>query len=217
MNTVIKNWDRESRRPLWERIGIPSCRRTPLRERIAMSVYRLKTQKSRIAGSTARMQQRDKEFFSKCVAAQLAKDSARAAMYANECAEVRKMARVTLRSELALERITLRLETIEQFGDLANLMSPVVGVVQAVRNQIQGIMPQVSFELGMIGETLSSVVIEVGEAMGSDYDVSASSPDAQNILTEANTIAEQRMRENFPELPTTDQTITTPMAELTRT
>ena len=74
-------------------------------------------------------------------------------------------------------------------------MVPVAGVVQAIKSQIQGVMPQVSFELGMISETLSSIVIEVGEAMNSDYDISPSSSEAQKTLAEANSMAQQRMSE----------------------
>jgi len=212
---MIKNWEREPKEPFREKISGMLGHRTPLKEKIAMCVYRLKTQKTKIAESSARMQQRDRDYFNKCIAAQMAKDSARAAMYANECAEVRKMAKTTLRCELALEQIALRLETVEQFGDLAAMMGPVVGVVQAIKNQIQGVIPQVSYELGMIGETLNGMVIEIGEATGSGYDISASSEEAQRILTEANTIAEQRMKERFPELPTAAPAIPTAPSEQT--
>jgi len=212
---MIKNWEREPKEPLREKIGGMFGHRTPLKEKIAMCIYRLKTQKSKIAESSSRMQQRDRDYFNKCVAAQMAKDSARAAMYANECAEVRKMAKTTLRCELALEQISLRLETVEQFGDLAATMGPVVGVVQTIKTQIQGIMPQVSYELGMIGETLNGMVVEVGEATGSGYDISTSSEEAQKIITEANTIAEQRMKERFPELPTAAPAVPTAPSEQT--
>ena len=43
--------------------------------------------------------------------------------------------------------------------------------------------------------------MEVGEATGQGYDLEASGAESQKILSEANTIAEQRMREKFPELP----------------
>jgi len=212
---MIKNWEREPKEPLREKISGMIGHRTPLKEKIAMCLYRLKTQKTKIAESSARMQQRDRDYFNKCVAAQMAKDSARAAMYANECAEVRKMAKTTLRCELALEQITLRLETVEEFGDLAVTMGPVVGVVQAIKSQIQGIMPQVSYELGMIGETLNGMVVEVGEATGAGYDISTSGEEAQRIITEANTIAEQRMKERFPELPTAAPAVPTAPSEQT--
>ena len=129
----------------------------------------------------------------------MAKDSARATMYANECAEIRKMASITLRSQLALEQVSLRLETIREFGDIAALMGPVSEVVRSVKTQISGIMPEMSYELGEIGDTLNSMVVEVGDATGQSYNDEASSSEAQKILNEANTVAEQRVKEKFPE------------------
>jgi division protein CdvB (Snf7/Vps24/ESCRT-III family) len=120
-------------------------------------------------------------------------------MYANECAEVRKMAKVTLQCQLALEQASIRLETIEEFGDMARLMAPVAGVVHSIKNQISGLIPEVGYE---IGEVLNSVVVEAGETMGSHYEIEASAGEAQRILTEANVVAEQHMKERFPELPT---------------
>src|SRR3990170_585178 len=114
----IMDWEEGSEGSFLSKIRGIFDRKAPLRERIALCIYRLRNQKAKIATLAARMEQRDREFFSKCVVAQMAKDSVRASMYANECAEVRKMARLTLRCEFALEQIILRLETVEEFGDV---------------------------------------------------------------------------------------------------
>ena len=148
----------------------------------------------------AKLQQRDQEMFQRCIGAQISKDFARATMYANECAEIRKMAKVVLSSQLALERVLVRLETIQEFGEVAALMKPVSEVVHSIKGQISGIMPEVSFELSQIGEVLDEIVMEAGEAGGSEQSM-APSPEAEVILKEAAAIAEQRMKERFPELP----------------
>jgi len=173
----------------------------PLKERVDEAIFRLRVQENRLDGAAARMQQHDKEMFNKCVRAQMEKDSARAAMYANECAQVRKMAKVTLQCQLALEQAALRLETVREFGQVASMMAPVAAVVRSVQGQITGVIPEVGFELGEIGEMLNTVVYEVGEASGSNYEAQTSSEEAQRILTEANTLAEHRMQQRFPDLP----------------
>ena len=127
-------------------------------------------------------------------------------MYANECAEVRKIAKVTLQSQLALEQVALRLETIEEFGDVARMMGPVSSVVRSVKNQISGVIPEVGYELNEVGELLGSFVVEAGEPMAASFDVAASNEEAQRILGEANAIAEQHIKEKFPELPNRSQT-----------
>jgi division protein CdvB (Snf7/Vps24/ESCRT-III family) len=172
-----------------------------MKEQVATAIYRLRVQQNKLESAATRMQQHDRDIFTKCVNSQMAHDTARASMYANECAEVRKMAKVTLQCQLALEQVTLRLETIEEFGDIATMMGPVASVVHSIKNQIAGVIPEVGFELSEIGEVLNSVVVEAGEATGTSYDVEASGAEAQRILGEANTIAEQRMKERFPDLP----------------
>jgi division protein CdvB (Snf7/Vps24/ESCRT-III family) len=198
----LKDWDREAKEPVLSRANARFHHKLPVKEQIATAIYRLKVQQNKLEAAAMRMQQHDRDIFTKCVNSQMAHDVARASMYANECAEVRKMAKVTLQCQLALEQVSLRLETIEEFGDMARLMAPVASVVHSIKNQISGLIPEVGFELSEIGEVLNSVVMEAGETMGSSYETEASGAEAQRILTEANTIAEQHMKERFPELPT---------------
>lgn len=198
MKHSFSDWDRE---PLTTRITNRMHRNVPLKERVDEAIFRLRVQENRLDAASTRMEQHDKEMFNKCVKAQMDKDNARAAMYANECAQVRKMAKVTLQCQLALEQAALRLETVREFGQIAAMMAPVASVVRSVQGKISGVIPEVGYELGEIGEMLNSVVYEVGEATGSNYEVQASSEEAQRILMEANTLAEHRMQQRFPDLP----------------
>src|SRR5574337_342955 len=91
----LKDWERTPKEPVFSKLGERFHHGIPLKERTGMAIYRLKVQQNKLENAALRMQQHDKEIFDKCVNAQLAHDSARAAMYANECAEVRKIAKVT--------------------------------------------------------------------------------------------------------------------------
>ncbi len=150
---------------------------------------------------SVRLQQRDKEMFQRCIGAQLSRDTAHAALYANECAEIRKMAHITLSSELALERVTLRLQTIEEFGDIMAQIAPVIGVVRETRGRIAGVIPEVASELGEVNNMLSDMSMEAGEVQDQGVDLTASSGEARKVLEESSIIASQQIREKFPELP----------------
>jgi division protein CdvB (Snf7/Vps24/ESCRT-III family) len=199
----LKDWEGESKEPVVTRFGDHFHHKPSAKEQISTALYRLKAQQNKLEAAAARMQQHDKEIFNKCVSSQLGHDTARAAMYANECAEVRKMAKVTVQCQMALEQVYLRLETIQEFGDVANMMAPVANVVHSIKNQISGVMPEVGLELGQIGELLSSVVDDAGEVTGSSYDVSTPNQESSKILDEASAIAEQHVKDRFPELPVT--------------
>lgn len=175
----------------------------PLKERIAHSLYRLNTQREKLEQKSLKLQQRDREIFERCIAAKLSKDYARAAIYANECAEIRTMAKVVISAQLALERAVLRLQTIEEFGDVLIHMAPVVGVVKETRGKLAGVIPEVAFELDDINSMLSNTLVEAGQAKEQAPTVEASSTESGKVLDEANAVAEQRMREQYPELPET--------------
>ncbi len=174
---------------------------TPLKERINKALFRLSSQKDKLGHMSARLQQRDREMFQRCIGAQLSKDNAHAALYANECAEIRKMAHITISSELALERVVLRLQTIEEFGDVIAQIAPVVGVVRETRGRIAGVIPEVATELGEVNNMLSDMSLETGEVQDQSSDMQASSSEAKKVLEESSIIASQQMRERFPELP----------------
>ena len=79
---------------------------------------------------------------------------------------------------------------------------PAAAIIRAVKDRLVGIIPAVSTHLGAISETLDSLVLEVGETMGQSWISTVSGEEADNILAEAAIIAEQKVKEGFPELPT---------------
>jgi len=70
------------------------------------TVRRLNTQFVRLAAWKAKLQSKEKELFDKCVSAQMEGDSTKATMYANQCAEIRKIIRLVARTELTLSRLS---------------------------------------------------------------------------------------------------------------
>jgi division protein CdvB (Snf7/Vps24/ESCRT-III family) len=174
---------------------------TPMKQRISECLFKLKVQQRKLERTSYHMQERDQALYGKCVLAVQGKNGELASIYANECAELRKMAKVVLHSELALEQVTLRLEAVNEFGQLAYAMMPVAGVVRTLKSQLEGVMPEVSLELSSVNETLEELSMEVGETTENTFDLSSSSAESQKILQEANLVAEQKMKERFPELP----------------
>jgi division protein CdvB (Snf7/Vps24/ESCRT-III family) len=150
----------------------------------------------------SRLQQRDKELFQRCVGAQVSKDFAHAKIYANESAEIRKIAKVVLGSELALEKVILRLQTVEEFGNIMSQMAPVMSIVKETKSKISGIVPQVASELDEVNGLLGDLTDESGEVISTNIPVEATDAEAKKVLEETGLVAEQRLRDQFPDLPT---------------
>lgn len=183
-----------------EKQKIPKSK-DPLKMRLIQAQYRVRSMISRLDAYIARMQERDRSLFERVVEAQMSKDYTRAAMYANEVAEIRKITKQLLTTQIALEQVSLRLETITELGDVYVNLIPVMGVISELKTTLKGVMPELSIELAELGDGLQEVVIEAGEFGGVSAAGVASSPEARKILDEASMVAEQRMKEQFPELP----------------
>ncbi|QKQ99342.1 hypothetical protein GWK48_02085 [Metallosphaera tengchongensis] len=197
----VKNWNGRQEPGIGEKFKSAFKQKQPLRYKLVTSNYRLKTTINRLEVYISKMQERDRVLFERIVTAQMSKDNARAAMYANEIAEIRKMTKQLIGVQIALEQVQLRLETVTEVADVFNSLIPVIGVVRELRNAIKGVMPEISMELTEVEEGLQEVVIEAGDFTGGGLEQAASSPEARKILQEASMIAEQRMKENFPDLP----------------
>ncbi len=173
----------------------------PLKERIDHASFRLHTQLEKLEQIYTRLHQRDTELFQRCVGAQLSNDPEHAQVYANECAEIRKIAKVVLGSQLALERVTIRLETIKELGSIMAQMAPVMTIVKETKSKIAGIVPQVASELDEVNNSLSDLTVEAGEVTSNSLPIETTDDDARKVLEETGLIAEEKLRDHFPELP----------------
>ncbi len=62
-------------------------------------------------------------------------------------------------------------------------------------------LPNAERELESVGMMLNDIMVEAGQTTGIAPDFEVAGEDARKILDEAATVAEQRMKEKFPELP----------------
>lgn len=180
----------------------------PLKERIVHASFRLRSQLEKLDHMYSRLQQRDRELFQRCVGAQVSKDPGHAKIYANECGEIRKIAKVVLGSQLALEKVILRLETVEEFGEIMVQMAPVMGIVKETKSKIAGIVPEVATELEEVNDTLADLTNEATtEVTSTSMPIEATDGEAKKVLEETGLIAEQRLKDHFPDLPSFEATV----------
>ncbi len=176
----------------------------PLKTQIINAVHRISTQIHKIDYSLGRLQAYDKQLFEKTVNALIEGDRNRAAMYANEIAEIRKMARVLMTVRFALEKVKIKLETTLVMGDVHANLAPAIAALKQVAGYLKGMMPDVYTELLEIDEALQATMIQTTAHVPINMDSTLLDEEAQKILRDANIVAEQRMRQEFPELPTFD-------------
>jgi division protein CdvB (Snf7/Vps24/ESCRT-III family) len=174
----------------------------PLKPRLDMATRSLDLQIQKLDQANERFTQKDKTLFAKLVDAYTHHDQAHANMYATELAEIRKMSKLIMNARLALDQVSLRIKTVSELGDVVATLGPCVGVLRSVSNGLGGVLPEAEGELGEIGNMLSGLMFEAGSNSGMSLNFENVNEDASKILSEAATVAEQRVSQNFPDLPT---------------
>jgi division protein CdvB (Snf7/Vps24/ESCRT-III family) len=197
-----KRWEeRQDQTPITSKLKDAVRPQGPLKPRLDFAVRRIELQVQRLDKANERFSERDKSIFARIVDAYQKHDMPRAGVFANELAEIRKMEKMIMHARLALEQIVLRLKTVSELGDVVSTLAPAVSVLRNVRTGMASVFPEAERELGSIGNLLNGIIIDAGQSTGLTINFESANEDAQKILTEAATVAEQKIKDKFPELP----------------
>jgi division protein CdvB (Snf7/Vps24/ESCRT-III family) len=176
------------------------------------SLRELKNQNVKFEQSCRRLDVRENELFSMIKGALTRKDNLRAGMYANELAAIRRLKQVFSQSQLAIECMSIRMESLLDLYNAIQL-DPISEVIKEVVSDIQGISPELreGFEqlAKLAGETLTQARIGFKES-ALEGAFSATSPESVAILKEVSKTIEDSLTEAFPEPPITEAPIVSP-------
>ena len=173
-----------------------------MKPRLDMAVRQIQVQTAKLEATSTKLRERDAQIFNKVVGSIQKHDTQHASVFANELAEIRKMNKMVTQAKLALEQIVLRLNTITELGDIVVTLTPAMSVIRSVKQGLIGVLPEAENEIGEISGLLSSILVDAGSVGGYSLNFEAANEDAERILAEASAVAETRMREKFPEIPT---------------
>ncbi|MBI3859656.1 MAG: hypothetical protein HY296_05380 [Thaumarchaeota archaeon] len=174
---------------------------SPLKPQIEQANRQIRLLISQLDGTVNKIKQRDSTIFRAVVSSLAKRDMQHAAVYANELSEVRKMGQMVTSAQLALEQISLRLGTITEMGEIATTLAPAVSIIRSMKDTLSVALPEADKEIGEISGLLSTVLIDASSSSGLSLNFGAANEDAQKVLEEAAAVAEQRMKESFPEIP----------------
>ncbi|MDG6945355.1 MAG: hypothetical protein JRM91_01620 [Nitrososphaerota archaeon] len=195
-------WQRKDQGPgLVDRLRGTVRPPTPLKSQIEQANRQIRLLISQLDGTVNRIKQRDSTIFKNVVSSLAKHDMQHAAVYANELSEIRKMGKMVTQAQLAMEQISLRLGTITDLGEIANTLAPAVSVIKNMKEGLSNALPDADREISEISGLLSSVLVDASTSGGISLNFDAANEDAQRVLEEAAAVAEQRMKDSFPEIP----------------
>ncbi len=166
-------------------------------------MYTLRVQQNRIEQANYRLKERDKRLFGSCIRSLKGNNKERAAVWANEIAEVRKIISLLYSVQLAIERVILRLETIKELSDVVVNLRPAIGLLKDVSQELFQVLPDVSAELtnvnDTIRETLYATKVTADESL---IPVGNKTEGGEEILKEVSSFLERELSKTLPEPPT---------------
>ncbi len=195
-------WKREEKETVVEKFKNATKPQENIKDQIAAVTQRLDVQTQKLDTASKRFEMRDAEIFKKVVHAMETRDQARANIYATELGEIRKVEKMLSHASLALQSVSMRLNTVSEMGDLVTVLSPAKTMLNGIRSEMCGIMPEASQELDNIGNLLTEICTTTN---GEYNDVSgvgaqAANEEALKILEEAEIAAENRLKDRLPEI-----------------
>jgi division protein CdvB (Snf7/Vps24/ESCRT-III family) len=171
-----------------------------LKQQINTVVQRIDMQKHKLDNALNRFEQRDAVLFKRVVKALSKRDTLRANVLAGELSEIRKVEKMLTHAALALESISLRLNTVSELGDVVTVLAPAAGVLNNIRSGMSGILPEAGRELENIGSLLTEIVSSTNQSSGMPVNIGTASAEATKILEEAELAAERKLKEQLPEV-----------------
>jgi division protein CdvB (Snf7/Vps24/ESCRT-III family) len=171
-----------------------------LKKQITTVLQRIEIQNQKLNNALNRFEKRDATLFQRTVKAIAERDTLRANVLAGELAEIRKVEKMLMHASLALESVSLRLNTVSELGDVVTVLAPAAGVLNNIQDGMSGIFPEAGRELENIGTLLTDIVSTTHNDTGTPINIETASFEAEKILQEAETAAENKLKAELPEI-----------------
>jgi division protein CdvB (Snf7/Vps24/ESCRT-III family) len=200
-NKFIEKWKQKEKQPSIaskiKNVGKPT---ESLKDQINSVIQRLDAQTRTLDLAVKRFENRDAEIFGRIVNAIAQRDQARANILSLELSEIRKVEKMLTHASLALQSVSMRLNTVSEVGDLVTVLSPASNVLNTIRSEMCTVLPEASQELGNIGSLLSDIVSTTSQGTEITVNAGCTSPETEKILQEAELAVEVRLKEQLPEV-----------------
>jgi division protein CdvB (Snf7/Vps24/ESCRT-III family) len=177
----------------------------PLKPRLDAVQKKIQVQISRLEELHGVLKQKDEEAFRKLVTSIKENNAQYSTVLSADLARARQVSRVVFLSRVALEKLVAKLSSASDFGDLVIVLSPVMAVVKNLRSSLTPHVPEMEGELGIISELLSGILVDAGQVGGYTINFETANEEAVRLIEEASAAVEQKMKEEFPDLPVIPQ------------
>jgi division protein CdvB (Snf7/Vps24/ESCRT-III family) len=201
MTSFSNQWNKEAKKDTSERIRETLGTPKPLKPKMETAKNRLGIQTQKLDSLLEKLKSKDRTLFNQIVTHLQNHDSQQSKMLSNELSQVRRTIKTISQLKMSLEQVHMRLESTIDIGDALTALKPAVGTLSKVKTGLTGLMPNVDSELGEINDVFSDIMVNANSTSDIGFALNPSGGDMNNILAEASIVAEQRVTDNFPDVP----------------
>lgn len=201
MTSFTNQWNKEAKKDPTERIKESLKSQKPLKPTMESAKNRMGIQTQKLDTLLEKLKSKDRALFNQIVTHLQNHDSQQSKMLSNELSQVRRTIKTISQLKMSLEQVHMRLESTIDIGDALTALKPAVGTLSKVKTGLSGLMPNVDVELGEINDVFSDIMVNANSTSDIGFALNPSGGDVTNILAEASMVAEQRVTDNFPDVP----------------
>ncbi|MCD6088427.1 hypothetical protein J7K07_01735 [Candidatus Bathyarchaeota archaeon] len=176
-------------------------RRKSLNEAVLDATRELGKCYSRIELAVSKLEKRSRDLFNTCTACVKKGSRARATIYANELAEIRRVLSILKYVQLAVERAIIRLDTIRIVSSNLEALRETFGEVRNALNLVADVIPSMIPEISRLNAVVNEILEETEFNLSMPMLTQPAGPSAEAILREAASTVEKELEAKIPEPP----------------
>jgi division protein CdvB (Snf7/Vps24/ESCRT-III family) len=156
---------------------------------------------SRLELTSSKLSKRNEDLFDACTFYMSKGNKARATVYANEIAEMRKVLSFIQHTQLSVERAILRLDTLKVVSPTLESLEGAFSDVKNALGLVTNVMPSITPEISRLTSVVDEILAGTQFTLDEYTPVVVMDESAESIIKEAAEIAEQELKARIPEPP----------------
>jgi division protein CdvB (Snf7/Vps24/ESCRT-III family) len=180
----------------------------PLKPRVDAVMDQVNSQVSKLDTILNEIKTKDYETFRSMLSSVKDNNTLNSRISLSNLAQIRNLIKIVSLSKVVFENLNIKLSTVSSIIDLVSILSPGIALVKNVRSSLISYIPESRYEIGSISDLIGGILVDAGQIGSYIINFETANEKASYLINEASLIAEQKIKEEFPDLPDFESTAT---------
>lgn len=172
----------------------------PLKPRVNAVMDQINSQVSKFDIILNEIKTKDYEIFRSMLSSVKDNNTLSSRISLSNLVQITKLIKVVSLSKVVFENLNVKLSTVSSIIDLVSTLSPGIAVVKNMRSSLISYMPESKYEIGSISDLIGGILVDAGQIGSYIINFEIANEKASYLIKEASLIAEQKIKEEFPDL-----------------